>query len=147
MKGILVAIFLILLPTQLMAEEVGRFIDRIRLPSGQTVVVAEGEFEARSIGSFSIRLYASAEKQDETTFFQDGLIHARDGVIERVLLEEISGDDRPEIIVVARSVGSGNYLAGYAFAYGSEQLTLLAFLEGMSPEKNPAAELRHRMIK
>ena len=143
MKGFCTAALLFLLPVQLFAEEAGRFVDKTRLPGGQTVVVAEGEFEARSIGSFSIRLYAPAETKDETTFFLDGLIHSRDGVVERILLEDITGDESPEIIVVTRSVGTGNYLSGYAFAYGSEQLSLLTALEGMSAEKNPAAELKH----
>ena len=42
-----------------------RFIAKLALPTGQTVVVAEGEFEARSIGSFSVRLYDAAPIPDE----------------------------------------------------------------------------------
>ena len=56
-----------------------RFITKIKLPTGQVAVVSEGEFEARSVGSFSVRLYQAASAGDETTFFSSGLIHARDG--------------------------------------------------------------------
>jgi len=70
----------------------GRFVTKIKLPAGQTVVVAEGEFEARSIGSFSIRLYQAASGGNETTFFTSGLIRSRDGTIERVVLSDINDD-------------------------------------------------------
>jgi len=33
-----------------------RFIKKLKLPSGLTAVISEGKFEARSIGSFSVRL-------------------------------------------------------------------------------------------
>ncbi len=42
------------------AAEPERFIAKIKLPSGQTAVVAEGDLEARSIGSFSVRLSRSS---------------------------------------------------------------------------------------
>ena len=55
-----------------------RFVAKVRLPSGQTAVVAEGDFEARSIGSFSVRIYDPAAPGDETTFFRTGQIFGRD---------------------------------------------------------------------
>ena len=89
------------------ASEAERFVAKVKLPSGQTVVVAEGDLEARSIGSFSLRLYDAAPPMDETTFFSTGQIRARDGTIEKVVVVDIAGDQRPEIVVIVRSVGTG----------------------------------------
>ena len=51
------------------AEPTGYFVEKLALPSGQTAVVAEGDFEARSIGSYSVRIYSrqSAQPDDDTT--------------------------------------------------------------------------------
>lgn len=38
------------------AQAQDRHVGKLRLPSNQTVVVAEGDLEARSTGSFSVRL-------------------------------------------------------------------------------------------
>jgi len=120
----------------------GRFVTKIKLPSGQTVVVAEGEYEARSIGSFSVRLYQAASGANETTFFTSGLISARDGVIEKVVLGDINGDEQPEIIVVVRSVGTGGYLSAQAFTVNEEQLIPASMVEGLQTEADPLAALR-----
>jgi hypothetical protein len=119
-----------------------RFVSKLTLPTGQTVVVEEGELEARSIGSFSVRLYEAAAAPDETTFFTDGLVRARDGVIDRVMLADVGGDPKPEIIVVMRSVGTGGYLSVQAFSVAADKLILYAAVEGLSVDADPAAALR-----
>ena len=121
----------------------GHFTTKINLPSGQTVVVAEGEFEARSIGSFSVRLYQAASGGNETTFFTSGFIRSRDGVIEKVVLEDINGDEQPEIIVIVRSVGTGGYLSAHAFTISkTRQLMPASTVEGLQAEADPVAALR-----
>jgi hypothetical protein len=65
-----------------------RFVSKLTLPTVKTVVVADGDFEARSIGSVSLRLHEDVPAPD-TTFFISGLIHARDGVIEKVILADV----------------------------------------------------------
>jgi hypothetical protein len=127
------------------AAEPNRFVMKLKLPSGQTAVVAEGDFEARSIGSFSVRLYKAAPPEDETTFFTAGLILARDGVIEKVLLADIDSDRQPEIVVVVRSVGTGGYLSAHAIAFGKQKLVLRATVEGLPPESDPIARLRQSL--
>jgi hypothetical protein len=102
------------------AAEPGRFIMTVKLPSGQTAVVAEGDFEARSTGSFSMRLYESAQPGDETTFFTAGLILSRNGGIEKVALADIDSDRKPEIVVVVRSLGTGGYLSAHAVAFSKK---------------------------
>ncbi|MBE0673506.1 MAG: hypothetical protein IH591_02495, partial [Bacteroidales bacterium] len=92
MKTILTAISILLLSANPSGAGSDRFIKKIKLPTGQMIVVAEGEFEARSIGSFSVRLYDAAPAQDETTFFLSGLIHLRNGTIEKVVLEDVDND-------------------------------------------------------
>ncbi|MCD6380636.1 PliI family lysozyme inhibitor of I-type lysozyme [bacterium] len=140
---------LLLLAAPTHAEAQDRFISKITLPSGQTVVVAEGDFEARSIGSFSIRLYEAAADSDETTFFISGLIRARDGVVEKVIYADLDGDKQQEIIVIVRSVGTGNYQSAHAFAITSDEVVFRAAVEGLAPDIDPVAVLqrtenRHR---
>jgi len=125
------------------AVAAGRFVTKLSLPSGQTVLVAEGEFEASSIGSFSVRLYQSAAPGNETTFFISGLVSAREGVVEKALLADINGDELPEIIVIVRSVGTGSYLSAHAFGVDMDQrLILLASVEGLQATADPVLALR-----
>jgi hypothetical protein len=119
-----------------------RFVSKITHPTGQTLVVAEGEFEARSIGSFSVRLYEAAATPDETTFFTSGLVRARDGVIEKVVLADVDGDQKQEIVVIVRSVGTGSYLSAQAFAVAKDKLVVRAEVEGLAADADPVAALR-----
>lgn len=124
-----------------------RFVAKVRLPSGQTAVVAEGDFEARSIGSFSVRIYDPAAPGDETTFFRTGQIFGRDGTIETVTLAEVSGGAQPDLVVVARSAGTGGYRSALAFAVAGPRLALLAAVEHLPPSADPVAALRAAFAK
>ena len=141
-KIFVLAIFMILNGmSPAMASE--RFIKKLKLPSGHTAVISEGEFEARSIGSFSVRLYQPAPTGDETTFFTSGLVSARDGYIEKVVLTDINGDEKPEIIVIVRSAGTGGYLSAHAFTVGkNEELTLNSIVEGLQSGADPVSALK-----
>jgi len=122
----------------------GRFVQKLKLPSGQTVVVSEGELEARSLGSFSIRLYQAAPAADETTFFISGLVSERDGVVEKLVLADTNGDADAEIVVVVRSVGSGSYLSAYAFGVVQQKtLVPLASVSGLPATADPVAALKN----
>lgn len=48
-------------------ESSTRFVQKLALPFNQTAVVAEGDFEARSTGSYSVRIYATERAQPVTT--------------------------------------------------------------------------------
>ncbi|PKI15831.1 PliI family lysozyme inhibitor of I-type lysozyme [Colwellia sp. 12G3] len=134
---------IILLLGTLPAMASDRFIKKLTLPSGQTIVISEGEFEARSIGSFSIRLYQTAPAGDETTFFISGLINARDGFIEKAILSDIDSDNKPEVIVIIRSAGTGGYLSAYAFEISNDQkMNLISKVEGLQAEANPISALK-----
>lgn len=97
------------------AAETARFVGQKTLPDGQTVVVAEGDLEARSVGSYSVRLYEAAQAPDTTTFFISGIVMPRDGVVTEVLLDDADTDGQIEVVVVTRSVGSGGYLSARVF--------------------------------
>jgi hypothetical protein len=132
----------LLLTTSVYATAQDRFVSKLRLPTGETVVVAEGDFEARSIGSFSVRLYEAAVAPDDTTFFTSGLIRSRDGVVEKVILADVDGDQQQETVVVVRSVGTGSYLSAHAFAIGKDKLIFSAAVEGLATDADPIAALR-----
>jgi hypothetical protein len=119
-----------------------RFVSKLTLPKGETVVVAEGDFEARSIGSFSIRLYQAAAAPDETTFFSSGLVRARDGAIEKLMLGNINADPQQEVIVTVRSAGTGSYLSAHAFAVAKDKLVFVAAVEDLAADADPLVALR-----
>ncbi|MBB5018520.1 hypothetical protein HNQ59_001809 [Chitinivorax tropicus] len=139
---VLITAMVLLFTTSVHAAEPERFVSKITLPTGNTVVVAEGDFEARSLGSFSVRLYDAAAAPDETTFFTSGLIRPRDGTIEKVMLADIDGNKQPEIIVVVRSVGSGNYLSAHAFSVNKDKLVFRAAVGELAADANPVEALR-----
>jgi hypothetical protein len=137
-----VTAIVLLLTTSVHATAQDRFVTKLALPTGETAVVAEGDFEARSTGSFSVRLYEAAAAPDETTFFTSGLIRSRDGVVEKVILADVHGDKQEEIVVIVRSVGTGSYLSAHAFATAGGELIFRAAVEGLAADADPVAALR-----
>jgi hypothetical protein len=140
-KVLAVAIF-VLLTANVHALAQERFVSKLTLPTGETVVVAEGDFEARSIGSFSVRLYEAAAAPDDTTFFIAGLIRSRDGVVEKVILADIDDDRQQDIVVIVRSVGTGSYLSAHAFAMAKDKLIFRTAVEGLAADADPVEALR-----
>lgn len=141
MKGALTASMLLLaVPAQAQAPE--RFVAKIALPTGQTAVVAEGDFEARSIGSFTVRLYARAEPPDATTFFTSGLVRPRDGTVEKITLADVDGSAAQEVVVITRSTGSGGYISAQAFVVTGDQLSFGVEVTGLPPNEDVVEALR-----
>ena len=126
----------------LTAAEAERFVQKIKLPSGQTAVVAEGDLEPRSTGSFSVRLYSGENPQFPTDDFLAGVIHARDGSIEKVLLADVDGDGRDEIVVIVRCAGTGSYLSAHAFAIDQKRLVLRASVADLARDADPVSALK-----
>ena len=127
------------------AVEQDRFLAKLVLPTGQTIVVAEGDFEARSIGSFSVRLYDAAPIPDETTFFTSGLVRPRDGTVEKASAADIDGDGDLEVVIVIRSAGSGGYQSVQAVAVAKDQLVFMAALENLAADADPVVALRRSL--
>ena len=130
-----------LLAASAQAADAERFVSTLTLPTGQTVVVAEGDLEARSVGSFSVRLYEADTPQNATTFFAAGTIRPRDGVVESVVLADVDGDRRPELVVIVRSVGTGGYLSAHAFAVTANELAFLAAVDDLAADADPVEAL------
>lgn len=124
-----------------------RFVQKLALPGQQTAVVAEGDLEARSIGSYSVRVYSTegAQPGDDTTFFSSGLIRARDGAVEKILLADVDGSGRSSLVVVIRSAGSGGYLSADAFAIGHRAATLRGSVSGLPANADPISALKSSM--
>jgi hypothetical protein len=145
MKQLATVLAALLAATTLHAAAPDRFVQKVRLSSELIAVVAEGDFEARSIGSFSVRLYSSrnALPGDDTTFFITGSIRERAGFIERVELADVDTDGQGEIIVIVRAAGSGGYLSAHAFAYGKQKLVLLASVADLAHDADPVLALKN----
>ena len=63
------------------AATADRFTQTVPLAKGLVAVVAEGDLEARSMGSYTVRAYfdAKASPGNEPTFYAAGLVRPRDG--------------------------------------------------------------------
>ncbi len=127
------------------AERNSRFAKRFKIPgSSEVVVVAEGDFEPRSAGSYALRVYGGSSKKFPTDDFVAGLIRPRNGTVEAVRFDDIDGDDRPEILVLIRSVGSGGYLSADAFRYRARSLEWVASVSGLDKVADPVQALRSK---
>ena len=128
------------------AEPEARFARTLHIPgSWELVVVAEGDFEPRSIGSYALRIYGGASTHAPLGDFLVGVIRPRNGVVEAVFFESIAAHDTLDIIVTVRSAGSGGYLSADAFQYRRGSLELLASVAGLEKRADPIAALRDKL--
>jgi hypothetical protein len=100
-----------------------RVVLRVALPDGRTVVVAEGDQEPRSIGSYAIRLYGAGSPAFATDRFIAGMVGPRNGSLERLVVEDLDRDGRPEVVVIMRSAGTGGYLSADAYSFASNRMS------------------------
>ena len=92
------------------------YVQTVVLPQGEMVVVADGEFEPENQGSYSVRLYAPETAQNRFAKLLDGIICQREnGGIEDVLVEDLAGDGKDEIVVLFRNTAKNDVLAAEAF--------------------------------
>lgn len=123
-----------------------RYVKKAPIPGVQeVVVVAEGEFEPRSIGSYSLRIYSGVPAGFPTDRFLTGVIRPRDGTLESVSFADLDGDSRPEIIIAIRSVGSGGYLSADAFRFDGTSLRLAAAVSGLDKRADLLDALRNKV--
>ena len=108
------------------------------LPDGRTAVIAAGDLEAASIGSYSVTIFKDAQLGD----FVAGIVRPRDGTVfedkgaPRVQFADIDQDKKPELLVTMLSAGSGNYQNVDAFKIESDRMRLLAHVEGLTPRQD-----------
>jgi len=123
-----------------------RFVHLFHFPSGSEVlVVAEGDLEPRSIGSYTLRVYAGNLDQFSTDEFITGMVRPRNGTIEAVQLADVDGDGRADVVVLMRSAGSGGYLAADAFRYSHRSLELIGSVAGLGKAADVIAALRDQL--
>jgi len=136
-----VVLITVLLGRVLAAQE-ERYVGKHTLPDGRSVLVAEGELEPRSIGSYSLRMYGSRNPEFPMDDFLGGIICPRDGTIEKVMSADIDGDEIPELIVVIRNAGTGGYLSADAFNCREKKPILKASAGGLKRDADVVAALR-----
>ena len=119
-----------------------RFLAQEKLSDGRMVVVAEGDGEPRSVGSYSVRLYGGANSEFPMDDFIVGAVFLRDGSIERLAVTDVNGDGVKELVVVVRSAGSGGYQSASAFGVGAKTIEVVGSVEGLASDADPLAELR-----
>ncbi len=125
--------FALVASTALDADETTRRIRKAVGPEASTIaVVAEGDFEPRSIGSYSLRTYAGIDPRFPYDRFIAGIVRPRDGVVESVKFADLDSDGSSEIVVIIRSVGSGGYLSADAFELRNKAPTLLGTVAGLA---------------
>jgi hypothetical protein len=122
-----------------------RFVEKFRIPgSTEVVVVAEGDFEPRSIGSYALRVYGGASENFSNDDFLAGVVWPRNGRVETVRFDDVDGDDKTEIIVVIRSVDSGGYLSADAFRFRERSVEWVASVVDLEKQGDPIQALRDK---
>jgi hypothetical protein len=146
-KTIVVSLWFILLTAfHAGAQPNLRFAKWFHIPGGsEVVVVAEGEFEPRSVGSYAVRLYGGAANKFSTDDFIVGVIRPRNGTIEAVRFASVDGDDSREIVVIMRAVGSGGYVSADAFRYSKGSLEWVASVANLDKRSDPVQALRDKI--
>lgn len=144
-SGVVAGLHAILLTSAAWAAD--RFTQPVPLAKGLVAVVAEGDLEARSIGSYSVRAYydEQASPGNETTFYTAGLVRPRDGTVRSAGPLAMPGHPRPLLMVVTQSAGSGGYLSAEAFAVEPRAVQLLTRVSELAPTEDPAIHLRRRL--
>ena len=122
-----------------------RYLNQHKLSTGMVAIIAEGDLEPRSMGSYSIRIYG-ANSQFPADDFLSGTIRTRDGSVEKVIVQDIDRDGTEEVIVFIRNAGSGHYLSMDVFQYQFKKLKLITSVSGLEPNIDPVNELK-RILK
>jgi len=147
MKTSIIASFGLLLTSFVYgSEENLRFVKKFQISgSAEVVVVAEGDFEPRSTGSYSLRVYGGTSKKFPTDNFIAGLVRPRNGIVEGVRFDDVDDDDQPEIVVIVRAVGSGGYVSADAFRYRTRSLEYIASVSELDKKADPIQALRDKI--
>jgi Periplasmic lysozyme inhibitor of I-type lysozyme len=97
MTKVALAVFLLVLSATFLfaAQADRRYVQLLRFPgTGETVVIAEGDLEPRSIGSYTMRVYKARSAEFPTDEFITGVVRPRNGTIDAVRSADVDGDNR-----------------------------------------------------
>ena len=138
----------VLLLSSVHAEDGRRVVKQATMPkSGQMVVVAEGDLEPRSVGSYTVRLYAKNDPAYPYDRFVAGTVRPRNGMIQDLTFADIDKNGQPDIIVITRYAGSGNFVTAEAFRLQSKTLSLLTSVAGLDASKDAIQALKQKLAK
>jgi hypothetical protein len=99
----------------------------LTLPDKRVAVLAQGDLEPASIGSYSVTIF----KDSTLTQFVAGAIFSRDGTLlrsdgkPRIRFADVTGDGVPELIVSKLTAGSGNHLEVDALKIDASSITFV----------------------
>ena len=133
--------------TAVASAETLRVISKILPGTSIIVVVAEGELEPGSVGSYSLRTYAGRNPRFPYDDFIEGAVRSRDGTLADVLFADLDGDGSPEIVVVIRSAGTGGYLSADAFRLRGRILSFVESVSGLAKDADPIEALRAKLAR
>jgi hypothetical protein len=124
-----------------------KFLKKVALPERQTAVIATGDLEACSLGSYSVRIYSSENVQpgDDTTFYRFGLLHERDGTVEDAFLANLGPSAPASLIVKIRSVGSGGHVSARAYVVNKNGIHAVAAIGDQRPQTDVVAALKKQL--
>ncbi len=129
----------------LASDEPARIVRNVLPGTSTVVIVAEGQLEPRSAGSYSVRIYAGANPRFPYDDFIAGIVRPRNGVVENVLFSDVDGDGSPEIVVVTRSAGTGGYLSADALRLHGTSLSLVESVAGLAKDADPIRSLEAKV--
>jgi hypothetical protein len=90
-------------------------------------------------------VYGGTSKKFPLDDFVAGVVWPRSGVVEAVRFDDIDDDDRPEIVLIIRSVGSGGYLSADAFRYRARSLEFAVSVSDLDKGADPIQALRDKL--
>ena len=114
----------------------------LALPTNQTVITEEGAFEPDASGSYSIRLYDTEPGNPDTIIYRSGIIRPRTGMLEKVQVTDINGDEEMEIIVLLRSMDETNAQMADIYSFANNKLELLNTVENLAADVDPLEQIR-----
>lgn len=128
-----------------------RFQQALLLTNGQRVVVAEGEFEPRSVGSYSVRLYGARNADFPYDDFLAGVVLPRDGAIEALQAVPLptAAAETPDacFAVIQRSVGSAGFGSGELLCAEHDAFALRAHVSALPPHDDVLSALLQRFSR
>jgi Periplasmic lysozyme inhibitor of I-type lysozyme len=141
--GKVARIGILLLPaaTAVASAEAPRIVSNVLPGTSILVVVAHGDSEPMSVGSYSVRTYAGTNPRFPYDGFIAGTIRPRDGAVDHIVFADLDRDGSPEIVVVIRSVGTGGYLSADAFRLHGTTLLLVESVSGLAKGADPVRAL------
>jgi hypothetical protein len=128
--------------TGVASSDTARIVKKVLPRTSTVVVVAQGEFEPRSVGSYTVRTYTGINSQFPYDDFMSGIVRPRDGTVEDVLFSDLDGDGSPEIIVTIRSAGTGSYLSADVFRLHDTALLHIASVSRLAKDADPVRALK-----